>query len=129
MQLHMFKSKLHQIKITEANLMYEGSITIDTDLLEAANLLPYEKVQVVNINNGARLETYIIEGEAGSGICCLNGAAARHAQVGDNCIIMSYATMSVEEAKVHKPTIVILDTNNAVKDILHETQHGLTYEL
>lgn len=129
MQLHMFKSKLHQIKITEANLMYEGSITIDADLLEAANLLPYEKVQVVNINNGARLETYIIEGEAGTGICCLNGAAARHAQVGDNCIIMSYATMSVAEAKEHKPTIVILDSNNSVKDIIHHTQHGLTYEL
>lgn len=129
MQLTLFKSKLHQIRITEANLMYEGSITIDSELLKVANLLPYEKVQVVNINNGARLETYIIEGEAGTGICCLNGAAARHAQVGDNCIVISYANMTPEEAQEHKPTIVILDQNNRPKDILHETQHGLTYEL
>lgn len=129
MQITMFKSKLHQIRITEANLMYEGSITIDSDLLDTANLLPYEKVQVVNINNGQRFETYIIEGERGTGICCLNGAAARLAQVGDSCIVISYAQMQPEEAKAHKPTIVILDADNQPKEVLHETRHGLTYEL
>lgn len=129
MQITMFKSKLHQIRITEANLMYEGSITIDADLLDEADLLPYEKVQVVNINNGQRFETYIIEGERGTGICCLNGAAARLAQVGDSCIVISYASMSTEEAKKHKPRIVILDQDNRPKEVLRETQHGLTYKL
>ncbi|HBX66760.1 MAG TPA: aspartate 1-decarboxylase, partial [Balneolaceae bacterium] len=107
MKITMFKSKLHQMAVTEANLMYEGSITIDQDLLDAANLLPYEKVQVLNITNGSRLETYTIPGERGSRVCCLNGAAARMTHVGDRIIVISYAEMTPEEAKEHKPRVVI----------------------
>ncbi len=117
----MFKSKLHQMSITEANLNYEGSITIDLYLMEKANLLPYEKVQVVNITNGERLETYTIPGDRGSRACCLNGAAARKAQIGDRVIIISYAEMTPEEAKEHKPRIVIVDENNEPKTIMDFT--------
>jgi aspartate 1-decarboxylase len=105
----MFKSKLHQMKVTEANLMYEGSITIDENLLDAAGILPYEKVQVVNITNGARLETYTIPGERGSRVCCMNGAAARFTQVDDRIIVIAYAEMTPEEAGNHKPVVVIVD--------------------
>jgi len=129
MRLTMFKSKLHQMRVTEANLMYEGSITIDQDLLEMANILPYEKVQVVNITNGSRLETYTIPGERGSRVCCLNGAAARLTQVDDRVIIMAYAEMEPEEAKNYKPTVVIVDENNEPKDILDEVTHGKKYGL
>lgn len=129
MKLSMFKSKLHQMKVTEANLMYEGSITIDEELLEMANLLPYEKVQVVNITNGSRLETYTIPGERGSRICCMNGAAARLTQVDDRVIIMAYAEMEPEEAKTHKPTVVVVDENNNPKDIIDEVTHGQKYGL
>lgn len=115
--------------VTEANLMYEGSITIDQDLLDAANLLPYEKVQVLNITNGARLETYTIPGERGSRVCCLNGAAARMTQVGDRIIVISYAEMTTEEAKDHKPRVVIVDENNDPKDIIDNTQPGTSYDL
>nr|WP_276130695.1 aspartate 1-decarboxylase [Balneola vulgaris] len=125
----MFKSKLHQMVVTEANLMYEGSITIDQDLLDAADLLPYEKVQVVNITNGSRLETYTIPGERGSRICCLNGAAARLTQVGDRVIIISYAEMTPEEAKNHKPTVVVVDENNDPKQIVDETKYATEYDL
>lgn len=129
MKLTMFKSKLHQLKVTEANLMYEGSITIDEELLELANLLPYEKVQVVNITNGSRLETYTIPGERGSRICCMNGAAARLTQVNDRVIVMAYTEMEPEEAKNHKPTVVVVDENNEPKDILHNVTHGQKYDL
>jgi len=115
--------------VTEANLMYEGSITIDQDLLDAANLLPYEKVQVVNITNGLRLETYTIAGERGSRVCCMNGAAARLTQIGDRVIIISYAEMSPEEAKSHKPTVVIVDENNNPKKIIDETKYATKYDL
>ncbi len=115
--------------VTEANLMYEGSITIDQDLLDAANLLPYEKVQVLNITNGARLETYTIPGERGSRVCCLNGAAARMTQVGDRIIVISYAEMTPEEAKDHKPRVVIVDENNDPKDVIDNTQPGTSYDL
>lgn len=115
--------------VTEANLMYEGSITIDQDLLDAANLLPYEKVQVLNITNGSRLETYTIPGERGSRVCCLNGAAARLTQVGDRIIVISYAEMTPEEAKDHKPRVVIVDENNDPKEILDNTQPGQSYDL
>ena len=97
MTITMFKSKLHQMKVTQADLYYEGSVTIDTELLDMSGILPYEKVQIVNINNGARLETYTIPGEAGSRICCLNGAAARLTAVGDRVIIIAYADMTPEE--------------------------------
>jgi len=129
MKITMFKSKLHQMAVTEANLMYEGSITIDQDLLDAANLLPYEKVQVLNITNGSRLETYTIPGERGSRVCCLNGAAARLTQVGDRIIVISYAEMTPEEAKEHKPRVVIVDENNDPKEILDNTQPGTSYDM
>lgn len=129
MKLTMFKSKLHQMRVTEANLMYEGSITIDEELLELSGILPYEKVQVVNITNGSRLETYTIPGERGSRICCLNGAAARLTQVDDRVIIMAYAQMEPEEARSHKPTVVIVDENNEPKDVLENTTHGRRYGL
>lgn len=129
MKLTMFKSKLHQMKVTEANLFYEGSITIDEELLEEADILPYEKVQIVNINNGARLETYTIPGEKGSRVCCLNGAAARMTQVGDRIIVIAYADMEPEEAKTHKPRIVIVDENNDPKNIINDTQPATSYNL
>lgn len=129
MKLTLFKSKLHQLRVTEANLMYEGSITIDEDLLEAANILPYEKVQVVNITNGSRLETYTIPGERGSRICCMNGAAARLTQVDDRVIVMAYAEMEPEEAKVHKPSVVVVDENNNPKSKVKDSIHGKTYSL
>nr|WP_290878138.1 aspartate 1-decarboxylase [Gracilimonas sp.] len=125
----MFKSKLHQMAVTEANLMYEGSITIDQDLLDAANLLPYEKVQVLNITNGSRLETYTIPGERGSRVCCLNGAAARLTQVGDRIIVISYAEMTPEEAKKHKPRVVVVDENNEPTKILDNSQPETKFNL
>ncbi len=112
MMVEMFKSKIHQVRVTEANLNYVGSITIDEDLLDAANILEGEKVQVVNNNNGERLETYTIKGERGSGVICLNGAAARKAQVGDVLLIITYAMMDLDEAKAYKPTVVFPDENN-----------------
>lgn len=124
MTITLFKSKLHQITVTEANLFYEGSITIDEELLEAAKLLPYEKVQVVNVNNGTRLETYIIPGPKGSRVCCLNGPAARLAQVKDQVIVISYAQMTPEEAKDHKPYVVIVDKNNEIKEMFDYTVYA-----
>jgi aspartate 1-decarboxylase len=117
MNIHVVKSKLHNVTVTEANLNYTGSITIDEDLMEAADILEHEKVQVVNNNNGERLETYVIKGERGSGVICLNGAAARKGVVGDVVIIITYATMSYEEAKKHKPIFIFPDTltNRLVK--------------
>ncbi|MEQ9286075.1 MAG: aspartate 1-decarboxylase [Cyclobacteriaceae bacterium] len=112
MMVQMFKSKIHQVKVTEANLNYVGSITIDEDLLDAANILEGEKVQVVNNNNGERLETYTIKGKRGSGIICMNGAAARKAQVGDVVLIITYAMMDLDEAKAFKPTVIFPDENN-----------------
>ena len=117
MQIEVLKSKIHRVSITEANLNYVGSITIDEELLEAANLIAGEMVQVVDINNGERLETYIIKGERGSGCVCLNGAAARKVAVGDLIIIISYALMDFEEAKSFKPSIIFPDsrTNRLIK--------------
>lgn len=129
MKLTMFKSKLHQMKVTEANLHYEGSITIDKELLDEAGIFPYEKVQVVNITNGARLETYTIPGDAGSRVCCLNGAAARKTQVGDRIIVISYAEMTPEEAEDYKPKVVIVDENNDPKTIVDETNYATKYDL
>ena len=110
MNIEIVKSKIHKVSITEANLQYVGSITIDEALMNAANLIENEKVQVVNINNGERLETYVIKGERNSGIVCLNGPAARKAQVGDVVIIISYASMDFEEAKNFKASFVFPDT-------------------
>ena len=106
MQIQILKSKIHRVKVTEANLDYIGSITIDEDLMDAANLIANEKVEVLNLNNGARFETYVIKGARGSGQICLNGPAARRALLGDIVIIVSYASMDFEEAKKFKPTLV-----------------------
>ncbi len=112
MFIEVMKSKIHRARVTQAELNYVGSITIDEDLIDAADLIVGEKVQVVNNNNGARLETYVIPGERGSGILCLNGAAARLVQVGDIVIVISYATIDREEAKTFKPTVIFPDENN-----------------
>ena len=114
MFIQVVKSKIHRVKITQAELHYVGSITIDEDIMEASNIIENEKVQIVNINNGERLETYVIKGERGSGQVCLNGPAARKAQIGDIIIIISYASMDFEEAKNHKPTIIFPNKNNKV---------------
>lgn len=111
----MLKTKLHRATVTEANLNYTGSITIDKSLLEKSGLLVWEQVHVVNINNGARFETYVIEGEADSGVVCLNGAAARLVQPGDEIIIMAYVQMTPQEAENHKPLVFILDKENKIK--------------
>jgi aspartate 1-decarboxylase len=110
MLLNILKSKIHRVQVTEANLEYIGSITIDEALMDAANIIPNEKVQVVDVNNGERIETYVIKGERGSGCVCLNGPAARKVAVGDIVIIMSYASMDFEEAKSFKPAVVFPDT-------------------
>jgi aspartate 1-decarboxylase len=112
MFLHIFKSKIHRATVTEANLNYVGSITIDEDLMDAANIYPGEKLQIVNVNNGERIETYAIKGPRGSGSICLNGAAARKAEVGDLVIIISYALMTPEEAKSYTPVNIYPDENN-----------------
>lgn len=112
MIIEVLKSKIHRVRVTQAELNYVGSITIDEDLIDAANIIPNEKVQIVNNNNGARFETYVIKGERGSGIVCLNGAAARLAQVGDIVIIISYAQMTLEEGKSFEPRLVFPDENN-----------------
>lgn len=112
MTIEVLKSKLHRVRVTEANLHYIGSITIDEDLMDAAGLLEHEKVQVVNVEAGTRLETYVIRGTRGTGMICLNGAAARLVQVGDTLIIMSYAQMTMEEAKSWKPFVVFPKEGN-----------------
>jgi aspartate 1-decarboxylase len=125
MLLTMFKSKLHRATVTEANLDYVGSITIDKDLMEQAGILSGEKVQIVNLNNGERFETYTIDGERGSGVICLNGAAARLVQPKDKVIIIAYAMMTPEEAKTFKPNVLVLDDENKMIDIKHEEVHGM----
>lgn len=112
MFIEVLKSKLHRVKVTQAELHYVGSITIDEALMEAANLIENEKVQIVNVNNGERFETYVIKGEKDSGMVCLNGPAARRVQVGDVIIVISYASMEFEEAKKYKPILVFPDGNN-----------------
>lgn len=124
MMLNMFKSKIHRATVTEANLNYVGSITIDKTLMEAANILPGEKVQIVNNCNGARLETYVIEGAPDSGVICLNGAAARLVQPGDNVIIIAYCWVSEEEARALKPSIVFVDGHNRIVEMADIERHG-----
>lgn len=120
----MMKSKIHRATVTEANLNYVGSITIDEGLMEAADLLENEKVQIVNNNNGARLETYVIPGPRDSGVICLNGAAARLVQPGDTVIIISYASMPNEEAKTYKPTVVFVDEHNKPAQMTNKEVHA-----
>jgi aspartate 1-decarboxylase len=124
MLLNMFKGKIHRAFVTEANLNYVGSVTIDSTLLEAAGILPGEKVQIVNNNNGARLETYTIKGEANSGVICLNGAAARLVQPGDSVIIIAYTWLDQEEAKTFEPKVVFVDENNKITETSNEEIHG-----
>ncbi|SDM48318.1 aspartate 1-decarboxylase [Lachnospira pectinoschiza] len=124
MNLTMLKGKIHRAVVTQAELNYVGSITIDSELLEAAGILEYEMVQIVDVQNGNRFETYTIAGEPGSGMICLNGAAARQVQVGDNVIIMCYASYSDKEAKEHKPKVVFVDEKNKATRVTNYEKHG-----
>lgn len=124
MKIEMLKAKIHRAVVTQAELDYVGSITVDADLLDAAGILEYEKVQIVDINNGERFETYTIEGERGSGVICLNGAAARCVQKGDRIIIMAYCTVDADKAKTHKPTVVFVDGENKVNTVAKYEKHG-----
>ncbi|MBK5142290.1 aspartate 1-decarboxylase [Budviciaceae bacterium BWR-B9] len=129
MELTMLKSKIHRATVIQAELDYIGSITVDQDLLDASGILEYEKVQIVNINNGSRFETYTISGKRGSGLICLNGAAARHVQVGDKVIIMCYAQLTPEEAKTHQPKVVFVDDDNGIIRISRYEKHGRLEDL
>lgn len=122
----MMKGKLHRARVTEANLNYVGSITIDEDLLDAVNMLPNEKVQIVNNNNGARFETYIIPGKRGSGVICLNGAAARLVQPGDVIIIISYCLIAEENVRRHKPKIAVLNEENKIIEMIESEPKSCT---
>ncbi len=124
MQVTMLKGKIHRAVVKQAELNYVGSITVDPDLLEAADIFEYEKVQIVDVENGNRFETYTIEGERGSGMICLNGAAARQVQVGDHVIIMCYCDMDREEALTHKPHVVFVDGENKIASTARYEKHG-----
>jgi aspartate 1-decarboxylase len=124
MYLNILKSKIHRVQVTEANLEYIGSITIDEALMEAANIYAGERVQVVDNNNGARLETYVIPGKRNSGCICMNGAAAHLIHVGDTIIIMAYASMTQEEAENHRPTVLFVDENNVLTRKANYEKHG-----
>lgn len=125
MNITLLKSKIHRAVITQADLDYVGSITIDTKLMREAGIMEYEKVQVADINNGNRFETYTIAGEEGSGIICVNGAAAHCVNVGDKIIIMAYADMTPEEAENHRPEVIFVDDNNAIVRKANYEKHGL----
>ncbi|WP_277301820.1 aspartate 1-decarboxylase [Veillonella caviae] len=125
MILTMLKSKIHRATVTQAELDYVGSITVDTDLLNASGIREYEQVQIVDVNNGTRFTTYTIAGESGSGVVCLNGAAARHVQVNDTIIIMCYAQLDEKEIEHHKPLVVFVDEENKISHITNYEKHGL----
>ena len=129
MQIELLKGKIHRATVKQAELDYVGSITVDEELLEASGILEYEKVQIVDINNGGRFETYTIAGERGSGMICLNGAAARCVSTGDKIIIMCYASMTPEEAKAHHPTVVFVDDDNHIGRITNYEKHGLLKDM
>ena len=124
MQITMLKGKIHRAVVQQAELNYVGSITVDPELMEQAGILEYELVQIVDVENGNRFETYTIAGEPGSGMICLNGAAARQAQVGDHVIIMCYCQMTPEEAKDHKPKVVFVDEENHISRVTNYEKHG-----
>lgn len=124
MFVNMLKGKIHRATVVQAELDYVGSITVDEELLEAAGIYEYEQVQIVDVNNGNRFETYTIAGERGSGLICLNGAAARQVQVGDRIIIMAYAMMNEDEMKVNPPKVVFVDDNNKISKITNYEKHG-----
>ena len=125
MEVTMLKGKIHRVKVTQAEVDYVGSITIDPELMSAAGIFEYEKVAVVDVTNGARLETYTIAGESGSGIICLNGAAAKLINKGDTAIIMAYAQMSPEEAAAFRPKVVFVDENNKIVSVKDYERHGV----
>lgn len=129
MTVEMLKAKIHRAVVTQAELDYVGSITVDEDLLRASGIREYQKVQIVDVNNGSRFETYTISGEAGSGMICLNGAAARCANVGDYIIIMAYASLTEEEAQSHHPTVVFVDEHNKISRITNYEKHGLLKDM
>ena len=129
MLLHMLKGKIHRATVTQAELNYVGSITVDEALMEAAGIREYEKVAIVDVNNGARFETYVIAGQRGSGMICLNGAAARFVSVGDKVIIMCYAQMDQDEARGFKPHVVFVDENNHVSRLTRYEKHGLLEDM
>lgn len=124
MEITMLKGKIHRVKVTQAEVDYVGSITVDPELMAAAGILEYEKVAVVDVTNGARLETYTIAGEPGSGVICLNGAAAKLINKGDTAIIMAYAQMTPEEAKKYRPKVVFVDENNKIVSVKDYERHG-----
>lgn len=124
MTITMLKAKIHRAVVMQAELNYVGSITIDSDLMEAAGIFEYEKVQIADVENGNRFETYVIAGEAGSGMICLNGAAARQVQPGDHVIIMAYAQMTPEEARTMKPQVVFVDEKNKISRVARYEKHG-----
>ena len=129
MTLEMLKSKIHRATVTQAELNYVGSITIDESLMEAAGIIEYEKVQIADVDNGARFETYVIAGESGSGIICLNGAAARMVSTGDKVIIMSYAQMQPQEVKENPPKVVFVDENNQITSVTRYEKHGVLMQM
>ena len=129
MTISMLKSKIHRAVVKQAELNYVGSITVDSELLNTAGIYEYEKVQIVDVNNGSRFETYTIAGEPGSGMICLNGAAARMVQVGDKIIIMTYASMTPEEAKEYPPKVVFVGKDNEVVRVTRYEKHGLLSEM
>ncbi len=129
MTVTMLKSKIHRAVVTQAELDYVGSITIDEELLKASGIIEYEKVQIVDVNNGERFETYVICGKAGSGVICLNGAAARCVNRGDKIIIMSYTDLTPDEALVHKPRVVFVDDENKASKITSYEKHGLLKDM
>ncbi len=129
MQIEMLKGKIHRATVTQAELNYVGSITVDLDILEQAGILEYQRVEIVNVNNGQRFATYTIAGERGSGVFCLNGAAARCASVGDKIIIMAYCQMTPEEAREHAPAVVFLGDGNKVERITNYERHGLLEDM
>lgn len=129
MLVNMLKGKIHRAKVVQAELDYVGSITVDEDLLDAAGIYEYEKVQIVDINNGSRFETYTIAGKRGSGLICLNGAAARQVQTGDKIIIMAYAVMDEKEIKTNPPKVVFVDDNNKIVRTTRYEKHGLLQDM
>ena len=129
MYLNVLKSKIHRATVVQAELNYVGSITVDEDLMNAAGILEYEKVQIVDVDNGSRFETYVIAGERGSGMICLNGAAARMVQTGDKIIIMCYAQMTPEEFKENPPKVVFVDDDNHISRITNYEKHGLLKDM
>ena len=128
MQITMLKSKIHRATVTQSELNYVGSITIDEELMEASGIFEYEKVQIADVDNGNRFETYVIAGERGSGVICVNGAAARGVKTGDKVIIMSYALMSPEEVNNNPPKVVFVDEENKITKVSHYEKHGQLFE-